>query len=216
MEQILFAALVLVVGLLRVIMNVAEKKRNAEAAKRAAPQPQLPNAPVQRAPADSEEERIRRFMEALGVPANVPPAKPPRRVVTPKATTPTRPKIMPIDPFPAPRVNLPPPLPPVIVEEPAPAPFIAPPAQPAIKTATAATTVPTFEVADIEWGREESAHQTAAASLVRQDVVAPDQSWAARLATPERLRDAVIIREIFGAPRGLQPFEQETVALANR
>src|SRR3954471_20243714 len=150
MEQILFAALVLVVGLIRVIMNVAEKKRNEQAAKRAASQPQQPNAPVQRAPANSEEERIRRFMEALGVPTNVPPPKAPRRVVTPKATTPPRPKIMPVDPFPAPRVNLPSP-PPVIAEASAPAParLRTPPAQPTITTTTEATRVPTFEVADI-------------------------------------------------------------------
>src|SRR3982751_5638924 len=114
MEQILFAALVLVVGLIRVIMNVAEKKRNAQAAKGAAPQPQQANAPVQRAPADSEEERIRRFMEALGVPTNTPPPKAPRRVVTPKAAAPPRRKIMPVDPFPAPRAELPSP-PPVVV-----------------------------------------------------------------------------------------------------
>src|SRR5947209_403504 len=150
MEQILFAALVLVVGLLRVIMNVAEKKRNAEAAKRAAPQPQLPNAPVQRAPADSEEERIRRFMEALGVPTNLPPAKAPRRVVVPKPAAPPRRKIMPVDPFPAPRVKLAPP-PPVVVE--APAPSITPPVAPTITTTTVATTVPAFEVAEVEWGR---------------------------------------------------------------
>lgn len=206
MEQIFFAILVLIVGLLRVIMNVAEKKRNAEAAKRAATQPQEANAPVQRAPADSEEERIRRFMEALGVPTNAPPPKAPRRVVTPKATTPRRPKIMPVDPFPAPRVNLPPPLP-AIVEEPAPPPIITPPAQPTLTTATTATPLPTFEVADVQWGRE-----TSAEGLVGQQVIAPDQNWAARLATPDRLRDAIIIREIFGAPRGLQPFEHETVA----
>jgi hypothetical protein len=70
MEQILFLALLAVVGLLRWFSQMAEERRNREAENRSGTPP--PNAPIQRAPAETEEERIRRFMEALGVPSAPP------------------------------------------------------------------------------------------------------------------------------------------------
>src|SRR3954451_15875073 len=99
MENIFFLVLVAVVGLLRFIMQVAEKKRNAEAEKRS-------GVPPSRAPAQTEEERIRKFFEALGVPtsADPPPKVQPRQVPkTPRAKRP----ILPVDPFPQPRTLLP-------------------------------------------------------------------------------------------------------------
>src|SRR4051812_10769490 len=101
MENIFFLVLVAVVGLLRLVMHAAEKKRNSEATKRStAPSP---NAPPSRAPVQSEEERIRKFFEALGVPTSAnPPPKVQPRPVTPKPSRPKRP-ILPVDPFPRPR-----------------------------------------------------------------------------------------------------------------
>nr|MDQ3315335.1 hypothetical protein [Verrucomicrobiota bacterium] len=74
MENIFFLVLVAVVGLLRWAMQAAETKRNAEAQKRSDTPP--PNAPIVRAPVQSEEERVRKFFEALGVPSTSAP--PPR------------------------------------------------------------------------------------------------------------------------------------------
>ena len=227
MEQIFFLILLAFVGLIRWIVQAAEEKKNAEAAKRAA-QKEQPNAPIERAPAQSEEERIRRFMEALGVPTtSAPPAKPPAREVPP--TAPPKPrepkrKVLPVDPFPIPRTRLPeppvittpPPVvvvpPPVVAEAPAPAAW-----RTTVITAPVVTTVqrtaPEFEVAELDWQTEEATQATsgtAGGAPVRQDVVAADRSWAARLATPESLRDAIVLREIFGAPRSMQGTEERS------
>ncbi len=109
MEQIFFLVLIAVVGLARWFLQAAENKKNTEAEKQSgAP---AASTPPGRAPAQSEEERVRRFFEALGVPTSGSP--PPR--VQPRQITPRKPKakptIAPIDPFPMPRTGgLPPPL----------------------------------------------------------------------------------------------------------
>ncbi len=98
MENLFFLALVAVLALVRWFVQAAENKKNAEAARRAEPPP---SAPLQRAPAQTEEERIRRFMEALGIPKGEVP--PPRKVLPPG-----RKKILPVDSFPIPRQQFPP------------------------------------------------------------------------------------------------------------
>ncbi|HEY0370235.1 MAG TPA: hypothetical protein VGC85_11605 [Chthoniobacterales bacterium] len=210
MEQIVFVILVAAVALLRFAMQAAEKKRNAEAARGGAAKPQQANAPVQRAPSETEEERVRRLMEALGMPTNTPPPREPRRVIVPKTERAPRRKIMPVDPFPAGRTGVPPnpvaSLPPVVVA----APVLSPPraiTTPAQTSVTAAPTAQVFEVHDLNWPSEgaTSPPTSTRSALVTQDVFPAPQSWATRLATPESLRDAVVIREIFGPPRSLQP-----------
>ncbi len=224
MENIFFLVLVAVVGLIRWIMVAAENKKNTEAAKRAVDR--QPNAPVERAPAQSEEERIRKFMEALGVPTTTaPPGKTPPREVVPKTPRPPRRQILPVDPFPAPRAGAP--LAPATTTSP---PFVVPPVElPAPRTvettvATAPTTVrvererrtaPDFEVGNVEWRIDDPLQlrsMETVGTLGSADLVAPEITWAQRLATPEGLRDAVILREIFGPPRSMQPLEQRAVA----
>jgi hypothetical protein len=200
MENIFFLILVGVVGLLRLVMQAAEKKRNSGAAKRSGTPGA--NAPLPRAPAQSEEERIRKFFEALGVPTSAdPPPKVRPREVTPKTPRTKRP-ILPVDPFPRPRTVLPPvaqappvvpSFPPVEAAEPTP-----PPQSPAVVQETgsaisqAEIAPATFEVSHLE---ERKAGGT---SSVPPDLIA-------RLRTPEGLRDAVVLREIFGPPRSRQP-----------
>ena len=235
MEQLLFLALLGVVGLLRWFSQMAEERRNREAEKRTGEPP--PNAPVQRAPAETEEERIRRFMEALGVPtSNAPIPKAPPKLETPKPVapaTPPRRTSMPVDPFPVPRHGLP--IPPVVVAPPLlprqsapvpppplipPAPSAAPPAPPLpTRETTVLAEAPRrtsareigsaeFEVRDITEGAYETAEalgsgeRRGAARATRRST-----SLAARLATPEALRDAIVLREIFGPPRSMQPLD---------
>ena len=239
MEQIIFLALIAIVGLLRWISQMAEDRRNREAEKRTGPP--APNSPVTRAPAETEEERIRRFMEALGVPtSNAPipkvgpkpePPKPGPAPAPPKRTS------MPVDPFPVPRRSLPTP-PPVVVAAPPPlpqqpAPVSPPPlippapsaAPPAPRLPTRQTTVfaefppsrspfdapaAEFEVRDISDIREEASEragtEAAIGGTARGDA-ARQASLAARLASAEGLRDAIILREIIGPPRSMQPLE---------
>ncbi len=109
MEQIFFLVLIAVVGLARWLLQAAENRKNTEAEKQSSAS--ADSTPPGRAPAQSEEERVRRFFEALGVPTTGSP--PPR--VQPRQVTPRKPKakptIAPIDPFPMPRTGgLPPPL----------------------------------------------------------------------------------------------------------
>lgn len=195
MENLFFLALVAIVGLIRWFVQASEAKRNAQSAKRAEPRA---NTPLPRAPAESEEERMRRFMEALGVPAGSAPAP---RKITPRRET----KIQPIDPFPLPRGNvIRVPAPTVAAEtlptatEPAPLPPPAVELVPPVKTATVA---PAAEFAVRNLARE----AVTIAASVDDPGTRPSTGIAARLATPEGLRDAIILREIFGPPRSMQP-----------
>ena len=156
--------------------------------------------PVPRAPADSEEERIRKFLEALGQPTT---SKPP----PPVSARPTyqKPVVLPHMP---PLTTRPPDLPrkiklpgqitptyegktftPKVAE---PAKFevhegqIAPEPAPIIKTAAEAYAIAT------------------------QPISKPEQAETnitALLRSTSGLRDAIILREIFGPPRSLQPLD---------
>ena len=234
MEQLLFLALLAVVGLLRWFSQMAEERRNREAEKRTAPP--APNKPIQRAPAETEEERMRRFMEALGVPSApaAPPPKAERRQAAPapQPSTPAGPtrKTLPVDPFPRPRGGFPvpppvaaPPAPPSLPSLP-PQPELAPPPPripPTPRLPTRETTVladpalprgsAEFEVRDIDDLAEEAARTRAprrqATVATRPAAPAKRTTLAARLATREGLRDAMVLREIFGPPRSMQPLD---------
>ena len=141
---------------------------------------------------ETEEERIRRFLEALGAPpgsAPPPKAQPrPRRVVVPKAAPePRRAKRSWVQPLP-PIVTVPkapPPLPPFkeIAQIPP-----APP-QLVVRVPTAITPV------------------TAVPPRPPAPAVASRRgSLGALLRSPTRVRQAILLREVLGPPRGLQPF----------
>jgi hypothetical protein len=210
MENIFFLVLVALVGLLRFIMQIAEKKRNAEAEKRSGTP--ATNAPPSPAPSQTEEERIRKFFEALGVPTSAaPPPKVQPRQISPKTPRAKRP-ILPVDPFPQPRTLLPPivPAPPLVpsfptVEPGEPAlaiPRPAPAREPAAPPAQAERTVARFEVADLSERAVFGA--TADTTSSTASAIATPQQLVARLRTAEGLRDAVVLREIFGPPRSMQ------------
>jgi hypothetical protein len=225
MEQIFFLILVAVVGLVRWLSQMAENKKNAEAERRAG----LPQAgrgasptPVQRAPAQSEEERIRRFMEALGVPTTSAPPPPvqPRKVEPQPA--PAKRQFLPVDPFPIPharRAEQPPPVAvPTTPSIPAPPPPVpaapSPPlptrettvfADPVRQRATHTSTASDFEVQELGGGLEDA--QSTEPSKRPRAAARQSEGIAARLATAQGLRDAVVLREIFGPPRSMQPID---------
>ena len=191
MENIFFLILVAVVGLLRWLSQAAENKRNAEAEKRgAAPTSAVP-AP--RSAPQTEEERVRKFFEALGVPtSNAPlPRVQPRQV----AAKPTDRKFMPVDPFPVPRGRVSPLPPPVAITPPplpvGPVPAVAVPQTLPIRSPKS-TTSPEFAVHEL--GHDEQAQSDASVAALLD-----------RLVTAQGLRDAIILREIFGPPRSMQP-----------
>ena len=232
MENIFFVVLVAVVALVRWLSQVAENKKNAEA-ERQAGSPPAGGAPTtfQRPPAQTEEERIRRFMEALGVPTSSPPPPPVQpRPTEPKTAQPKRApsdrKFLPVDPFPVPRPHLPEQRPPVVVATPPPAPAAPPPVPvpPATPLPTRETTVLTrplrqpaitsaiaseFEVQDLDAVTADDMQSGGRQVAPRYGVEATTQktSLAARLANAQSLRDAIVLREIFGPPRSMQPTE---------
>jgi hypothetical protein len=209
LENLLFLLLLAFAGLFQLLGKVARKTKKDE--QQTSKPPPTTLDPIPRAPAESDEERIRKFLEALGQPAasRPPPPVTPRTNIPPRPLAPVQPPIsQPVPAWMLPREQARKPdvarretsqpevmrrvqkiSPPVITgapvfevhKEPLP---IEPP--PVIKTpleAYAAATRPIPKGADLK---------TDIASL---------------LASKSGLRGAIILREIFGPPRSLQPLD---------
>ena len=164
------------------------------------PEPPSPNEGASRRPPPAtEEERVRRFLEALGAPPGTQPPPPmrPRRGVTP-APRGSKPKVRRswVQPLP-PLVTtpedmpLPPlttfPLPEPVVVEAKPAPEVPPPLPALI--ALRPLTAPSL--------RKAAPPRRAAMT-----------SLGALLRTRSSIRQAIVLREVLGPPRGLEPFGQ--------
>lgn len=163
-------------------------KAKAQTQETQTPMEPPPSQPITRGgETQSEEERIRKFLEALGQPAGTTPPKVrprPRSVV---------PQIFPKLPT---LKTVPPPL----------------PAEPTIPSATASP--PPFETAPA-LAPTTLASDFQVHDLARQTSSEPpkERRRASRvdarvkLGTPQDLRTAIVLREIFGPPRSLQPFD---------
>ncbi len=159
-----------------------------------------PNEPTpHRPPAQREEERVRRFLEALGVPPGTsppPPVRPrrviPRQVVNPTPRPPTR-KL---------RRGLMQPLPPLVTTpaEQAPPPLTtAAPLPQVVLTASPPPTIPGSRVAPGEVVRQTRTGVSAATRPA---------SLGEMLRARGSARQAIILREVLGPPRGLQSLEE--------
>ena len=161
-----------------------------------------PPPPVPRAPAQTDEERIRKFLEALGQPAGTRPPPPvaPRQMDAERAAREARQriesarraaaqkkKIPRIHPNLPPLTTVPPPLP---VQSPLPAEV----ASPAARSIMGEGTI--FEV-------RETADSQPGARASRS----ADTNIMALLKSPAGLRNAIVLREVFGPPRSLQPMD---------
>ncbi|MGI8481067.1 MAG: hypothetical protein ACR2MF_03215, partial [Chthoniobacterales bacterium] len=199
-----FILLILVAGLFRWLTQRAEGKRKRSGDPNESARQRESVAPV-RGGEQTEEERVRRFLEALGQPTgSKPPSKiAPRKLVEPRPVIAHFPPITPTLP---PLTTAPPPLP----EYPAPAPQPMTPAA-SEQIAPARTREPAvFEVAPVQPTTTSKVQRDAAtrSGLTSSRNVARDQmSLAARLATADGLRDAIVLREIFGPPRSLQTID---------
>jgi hypothetical protein len=143
-----------------------------------------PSQPITRGgETQTEEERIRKFLDALGQPAGSTPPK-----VEPRRRRYVEPQIFPK----LPRLTTKPPPLPGATDRPLPQPM---PRQ--IKTQAGIEKLATdFEVHEV-------ARQTSSEPLPQTTPVA---AFAAnvKLGTPQDLRTAIVLREIFGPPRSLQ------------
>jgi hypothetical protein len=150
-----------------------------------------PNQPITRgSETRTEEERIRKFLEALGQPAGSSP--PPK--VTPRQRRPAPTIFSPLPPL----TTAPPPLPQTTKA----APRMPPPLPPVF----APTPFPAASEADFEV-RELT--RQASSEPVPDARRAAGSQFATRLklGTPQDLRTAIVLREIFGPPRSLQPLD---------
>ena len=191
-ETLLFILLIAMAALLRLLATKAgeAKKRPQKSDQRSRTTPQV-SKPIRRAAVESDEERVRRFLEALGQP---PTSKPPSPIV-PRTDLPPRP-LAPVQP-PIPTVRD------VLTRRkrqiaeptkfPGPAPISEGPEAPpprelpaSIKSAVEAYAI------DTEPKTKTARTGTDIATLLR---------------SAAGLRNAIVLREIFGPPRSLQPLD---------
>jgi hypothetical protein len=213
LDNLLFFLLIAVAALFQLLskaMSKAGKSEPDETPKSRTPQTPRP---IRRAPRESDRDRIRKFLEALGQPPTSTPPPP----VAPRTDIPPR-RLAPVQP------------PPVIpgawrlpreqrqkpdvtqresrpYEQPSHLQEIAPPPV----TAPAAATFEVYEALPVE-PQQPSIVKTpveayAAASRPTARAAGLKTDIATLIASKSGLRDAIILREIFGPPRGLQAFD---------
>jgi hypothetical protein len=203
LENLLFLLLLALAGLFQLLGRAARKTSKGEEEPTS-----KPAAPIPRAPPQSDEERIRKLMEALGQPAASQPPAP----VTPRIDVPPRP-LAPVQP----------PIPQLIPswkltpEERRKRPYILK------KTPVPGSVTPAEQISTPPIARALEVHE-AQLSKKLPTIKTPMQAYAAAtrsvaepaqlktdlamlLASTSGLRDAIVLREIFGPPRSLQPLD---------
>ena len=213
LDNLLFFLLIAVAALFQLLSKTISKAKKSDSNETSSsPRPQTPR-PIQRAPRESDADRIRKFLEALGQPPSSTPPSP----VLPRTDIPPR-RLAPVQPPPAlpgvwrlPRERAEKPdvsqreSPPI--EQPGRLQQIVPPPVPA-------PAAPTFEVHEalpVE-PQQPSIIKTpvesdATASQVVAKRAGSKRDIATLLGSKSSLREAILIREILGPPRGLQALD---------
>jgi hypothetical protein len=213
-DNLLFLLLVLVAVLLRALASAANKasKGSKKPQQRSASTPPL----LPRAPVESDADRIRKFLEALGQPAESQPPPPVvhRTDIPPRPVAPVAP---PPGPFTFPERRLTPQerrKRAVILHEPPtpPAPRVAPTIAPAAQTFTppSMSEISAYQItteAPPELPPLAQATEQPALPRVLPERVSHTVDIAAMLASASGLREVIVLREILGPPRSLQPLE---------
>jgi Na+-transporting methylmalonyl-CoA/oxaloacetate decarboxylase gamma subunit len=199
LENLLFLLLLVVAGLFQ-LLGKAARKASTDESKRTSEPPPRTTMPIQRAPKESDEERVRKFLEALGQP---PASRPPPPVAQrpPYRKPLVLPRVPPIaSPLP-PLVTRPPELPSEfeVHREPAPPPTPQP---------SRPLPEPTFQIHEALAPPElvPVVVTTVPEAKSQQPIAARGSTihLTALLRSPTGLRDAIIVREILGPPRGLR------------
>ena len=193
LDNLLFILLIAMAALFRLLASKAgqTKKRQQNPDQRSTTSPQLGESP-RRARVESDEERIRKFLEALGQPAS---SRPPPPV--------------------APRTNIPPrPLAPV-------QPARIPTARNILTDKRRLVVETTKSPEPLAFGLHEAPPLPKLPALIKPSVetyatAADSKTKLARtgidiatfLRSPAGLRNAIVLREIFGPPRGVQRLEE--------
>ena len=197
-ENLLFILLIAIAVLFKLLASkVGEAKKSQEDPDRRSATSPSAAEPIKHAPVESDEERIRRFLEALGQPTGSRPPPPvvPRTDIPPRPLAPVQP---PPGPFPMPRGRL------TSKER---------RKRHVILHETPVVTPRVTEVQDQKVQIEprsdtkspEAADATPADSKIKTAYTAADIAGFLRSSTGQR--NAIILREIFGPPRSLQPLD---------
>ena len=211
-QNIIFIIIAAIIGISRLIAKISEEskkqKRPPQPPRAPGPRPEY-TQPIQRTQPKSDADRIREFLEALGQPAGTapPPKVQPRTQIPSRPLAPVQPPAS-MRPFARPEFREPREI--VVLQHPSvPRPIkrvvvpSVPPAVPAEANEPGA------------WIAQEQAQATPArtkmAVPIPTDPSAPrattaETLWKQILRSPDSVRTAVILREIFGPPRGLQQF----------
>jgi hypothetical protein len=192
LENLLFILLIVMAALFRLLASKAgqTKKKLQNPDQRSTTSPQL-GEPPRRARVESDEERIRKFLEALGQPATSRPPPP----VAPRTNIPPRP-LVPVQPprIPSARNILTDRRRPVVETTKSSEPLVL-----GLHEAPSLPKLPALIKPSVE------TYATAADSKTKLARTGID--IATLLRSPAGLRNAIVLREIFGPPRSLQPFD---------
>jgi len=211
-DNLLFFLLIAVAALFQLFSKAISKASKSERGKMSTvPKPQTPQ-PIQRAPRESDADRIRKFLEALGQPPSSTPPPP----VLPRTDIPPRP-LAPVQPPPVitPRARRSPhreksdvsrrenalPEQPSRLQQVVPPP-VPPPAPPAFEVHEALP-------ADVQEPQiiTQTVETTATASQATDQRRDFKMDIATLIASKSSLREAILLREIIGPPRGLQALD---------
>jgi len=193
LDNLLFILLIAMAALFRLLASQAgdAKKRSQKPDQRSTATPQ-PDQPIRRAPVESDEERIRKFLEALGQPATSRPPPP----VVPRTNIPPR-RLAPVHPPPIPTARN----------------VLARTKRKVVEVPKTPALASIFEV-----------HEAPPSLTPKDSIKSPAEGYttstgpkakltgsvtdiATLLRSTAGLRNAIILREIFGPPRSLQPFD---------
>jgi len=193
LDNLLFILLIAMAALFRLLASQAgdAKKRSQKPDQRSTATPQ-PDQPIRRAPVESDEERIRKFLEALGQPATSRPPPP----VVPRTNIPPRP-LAPVHPPPIPTARN------VLTRKKRQ--IVQAPKTPALASIFEVHEAPPpLKPADSVRSPVEASMMTIGPKAKLAENVT---NIATLLRSTTGLRNAIILREIFGPPRSLQPFD---------
>ena len=200
LDNLLFLLFVAIAIFFQILTRAATKSRKRPGdTTRRSPSPSQMSRPITSESEDTDADRIRKFLEALGQPTTSKPPAPvrPRTDIPPRPVAPVRPPIAPFAEWQR-KIRLPGQIPPTretktfrpkVADAPAfevqQGPSSLEPL-PVIKTAAEAYAIATQPISK--------------SPETKIDV-------ATLLRSTSGLRDAIILREIFGPPRSLQPFD---------
>ncbi len=207
-QNIIFIIIAAIIGISRLVSRISEEsKKQSQGRRQPPPQPPQTPQPIRRIQPKTDEERVREFLEALGQPAGAapPPKAQPRTQIPPRPLAPVQPPAS-MRPFAKPAFRtwreqakeI------VVLQQPT---KIAPPE---IKPVVVPP-VPAEAKEPGAWIAQEEAQTGAATKLAiaRADDqpsvrASADAVWKRTLRSPDALRTAIVLREIFGPPRGVQ------------